>query len=538
MKFLRLMALSMLAAASVRAGEIHGALLGRVTSEGKPLPRATVTLESGALQVGHSTTTGPRGTYWLGALPPGTYRVTFSHEGTQTLIRNAEVHVAQSTRLDAELAPSAEGESVTSSRTARTVLEDIQTERVLASSTIEELPVGREVGSRIELAAGVIDGAIRGSARNLFATDGVWQQRRRGNTEIEDAIEETVVIAGTTAVEYGRFDGGIVVTVTKSGGNDLGGSFRATAIRRTGTDYIDSRYEATVGGRIIRDALWFFLAGESGSEQASSLKLTASPTPRQALVASSLYSANPDERRVAADYTLLARSNAIVEGHGDSTKDDDRRLSARYDHFTTTNRGDHLLIVGADRLRDSDAFYIHDRWSRARWLLSGGVRREGAATRARGGLAYDLAGDGGRRLALSLGRYESQHELSGSYAQRIAGNGAVRVSLVKRANCRSLELSATTQYLLFNLGGSATIARRERKFVAWIVAVPPALEHHVAVSLLERYTSGATATDVALQYRFTRYAATPFVKIDLTNLFNARDVTARSLRLAIGARIY
>ena len=43
---------------------------------------------------------------------------------------------------------------------------------------------------------------------------------------IEDAIQETTVATGGISAEFGRFGGGVVNVITKSGGNDFSGSFR------------------------------------------------------------------------------------------------------------------------------------------------------------------------------------------------------------------------------------------------------------------------------------------------------------------------
>ncbi len=43
---------------------------------------------------------------------------------------------------------------------------------------------------------------------------------------IEDAIEETQVLTRGISAEYGRFTGGVVNAITKSGGNKFSGSFR------------------------------------------------------------------------------------------------------------------------------------------------------------------------------------------------------------------------------------------------------------------------------------------------------------------------
>src|SRR3954454_19363714 len=43
---------------------------------------------------------------------------------------------------------------------------------------------------------------------------------------VEDAIQETTVLTGAISAEYGRFSGGVVSTITKSGGNEFSGSLR------------------------------------------------------------------------------------------------------------------------------------------------------------------------------------------------------------------------------------------------------------------------------------------------------------------------
>src|SRR6185436_17581732 len=52
---------------------------------------------------------------------------------------------------------------------------------------------------------------IRGQANNLY---------------IEDAVQETTVAVAGISAEYGRFTGGVVNIITKSGGNLFKGSFR------------------------------------------------------------------------------------------------------------------------------------------------------------------------------------------------------------------------------------------------------------------------------------------------------------------------
>ena len=65
---------------------------------------------------------------------------------------------------------------------------------------------------------------------NVFMVNGVDIndniQGTPNNLFIEDAIQETAVLAHGISAEYGRFSGGVVNVVTRSGGNFFSGSFR------------------------------------------------------------------------------------------------------------------------------------------------------------------------------------------------------------------------------------------------------------------------------------------------------------------------
>src|SRR5438445_384833 len=70
------------------------------------------------------------------------------------------------------------------------------------------------------------------SFETLYMVNGVnVSENLRGQAYdlyIEDAIQETNVATSGISAEYGRFGGGVVNVITKSGGNLLGGSFRET----------------------------------------------------------------------------------------------------------------------------------------------------------------------------------------------------------------------------------------------------------------------------------------------------------------------
>jgi hypothetical protein len=276
-------------------------LTGTVTSEGRPLPGATVTISSPALLGTRTTVSGASGDYSFPGLPPGRYDIAFELEGMQTINKRADLRLAETSRVDSDLKVSAVAESITVTATTQSVLETTQVSTNLSAETVENLPLGRTIRDRIQIAPGVQSSGTNGqtvingaqSFDNLYLVNGVVvNENIRGqpdNAVIEEAIQETTLLVGGVSAEYGRFTGGVISTITKSGGNEFSGSFRDNitndkwisktdfANEANHVDRINNVYEATLGGRIIYDRLWFFAAGRkqnsSNSNQTQALNL-------------------------------------------------------------------------------------------------------------------------------------------------------------------------------------------------------------------------------------------------------------------------
>jgi hypothetical protein len=271
-----------LAASTALAQGTNAALEGTVTSEGKPLPGVSVSVSSPAMQGTRVTVTGSNGSYSFGGLPPGDYTVQFEFPGMQTKTRKVRLLLAQTTPVDEELSLSGVQEEVTVRGEAEAVLGTTQIATNFTSEQIAKLPVARTIVQTVLLAPGVSNTGVNNqvtisgapSYDNTFLVNGVVvNENLRGqphNLFIEDAIQETTVLAGGVSAEYGRFTGGVVSTLTKSGGNSFHGSFRDSFSNPDWTektpwpteaehvDDIDQVYEATLGGFVLRDHLWFF----------------------------------------------------------------------------------------------------------------------------------------------------------------------------------------------------------------------------------------------------------------------------------------
>ena len=158
------------------------------------------------------------------------------------------------------------------------------------------LPTSRDLNSILLMAPGVHPTGPAGAFsfggsvtfENLFLLNGVSiNENIRGqafDTAIEDAIQETTVANGGVSAEFGRFSGGVVNIITKSGGNQFSGSFRESLNNdkwRTLTPFETARLattpepridktvpttEYTLGGPVMRDRLWFFTSGRLRDE--------------------------------------------------------------------------------------------------------------------------------------------------------------------------------------------------------------------------------------------------------------------------------
>ena len=312
-----------------------GSLSGTVMHGGAPLPGATVSITSPALQGTRTAVTNDAGMFNFAALPPGQYTVVTEMQGMQSSTATIRVNLGQTSRVDSDLRLSSLSESITVTATSAAVMETTEVQTNFDADLIEDLPIARTLVGTTALAPGVVNGvnglAISGanSYDNLWTVNGaVVNEGIRGqphNLFIEDAIQETTIQTAGVSAEFGNFTGGVINAITKSGGNEFSGSFRDSLTNPSWTndspfrnpttgappaepvDEISETYEATLGGRIIRDRLWFFAAGrqaETGNartftnggaayvntitDERLEVKLTGAITPSHSLVASYL----------------------------------------------------------------------------------------------------------------------------------------------------------------------------------------------------------------------------------------------------------
>ena len=267
-----------------------GTLTGTVVDQsGLVLPGVTVTASSPAMQGVRVTVTEGNGQYSLPGLPPGTYTVVFELQGMATVTReNAVVPLGGAATVNATLGLANLTETVTVTAEVPSVLVTPTAVTNLTAKEVDTIPIGRTPARIAEFAPGLTDNTpnvgqitVSGSFAydNVFMVNGVDVNDNLFGTSndlfIEDAIAETQVLTSGISAEYGRFSGGVINLITKSGGNDFTGALRVNLTnpawndespleKSRGTEHVDKVskfYEGTLGGPIVRDRVWFFSAG-------------------------------------------------------------------------------------------------------------------------------------------------------------------------------------------------------------------------------------------------------------------------------------
>ena len=260
---------------------------------GAVVPSAKVMISSVSQGTLRTLTTNGDGVFTGPALMPGPgYKVTVTMAGFNTYeAGNLDLAVGQNLDLKINLTVGTSSTQVEVNGAAEMV-EDTKTDvsGLVNSRSIQDLPInGRRVDSFVLLTPGVSDDgnygllSFRGVAgQNSFLVDGTdtteqFYNENAGRTRIaaqisQDAVQEFQVVSSNYSAEYGRAMGGIVNTVTKSGGNDIHGTafwfFRSTGFEArdplSGLTQSERRnqFGGTVGGAIKKDKLFYFLNTE------------------------------------------------------------------------------------------------------------------------------------------------------------------------------------------------------------------------------------------------------------------------------------
>jgi hypothetical protein len=281
--------------------------------------------------------------------------------------------------LRMDVAPIAlEGVEVTARRTPQGEQREPGTqERALSGEALNRLPVdatdlnalaalvpgvvGLEGGDSLGLALSIMGQGPMANQVTLDGTSFGGGEFDGGLGVPQEAVRMTRVITNTYDVSRGQFSGGQISTTTRSGTNNLQGSFswlmRDPALQWTqddspfGGEFRQNRLSGGVGGPIIRDRLFYFgsISVQRRSEGLQSLT-SADPAALQRLGAS------PDT--VARFLSLLGERGIYTAGIPSPTEriGDGVNLLGRIDF--NVNERHTLTLRGDGRLSQQDPFRV------------------------------------------------------------------------------------------------------------------------------------------------------------------------------------
>lgn len=299
--FLAVLAL-LIGFAPIAFAQSAASIIGRITDEsGAVLPGATVTVTSPSLQVPSiAVVTDERGDYRISPLPIGTYAVDYSLSGFQTVKREGvRLTVGFAAKIDIPLKVGSLEETITVSGLAPVVDTTSTTATTqFTRETIELIPTSRNgIVSLLAQAPGVRTlRDVGGSSLNQVPTYRVFGQAGEAYSTLE-GVQTSSLQASSGQANYWDYTtleeaqvrtignsaevpsrGVNLNAIVKSGGNNYHStvSFNKTPVS-TQSDNIDDTLRvqgigagngisnrnsasADLGGRIIRDKLWFYTA--------------------------------------------------------------------------------------------------------------------------------------------------------------------------------------------------------------------------------------------------------------------------------------
>jgi len=311
-------------------GQIRtGAITGRVTdAQQAAVPGATVTVTHLKTNTSRVLRTGAEGLYVAPLLEPGYYSITVEAPGFKRAHRTGIlVQVGEQLTVDLSLEVGQLSETVTVVAAAPLVnATDATLGQVIENRRIVDLPLnGREPFSLAYLAPGVLPPPqppgtfvhLGGSVPSISGAsnftsevtiDGVPNTTPRNHgfnnfliyTPSVDAVAEFKVQTNAMSAEFGRFNGGVVSVVTKSGTNEFHGSLyefhRNSAF--DANDFFNNRagrplgslrrnqFGASAGGPVVLPGLYngknktFFFADYEGfREKSLAVSSFTVPTP-------------------------------------------------------------------------------------------------------------------------------------------------------------------------------------------------------------------------------------------------------------------
>src|SRR5262245_38969715 len=363
-------------AQSVSSGTIEGTVRDESNSV---LPGVTVTMTSPQLQVGRLVqVSDTAGNYKFVDLPAGVYELKAELPGFSTYVRDElRLTVGFNARVDLTLKLGAMEESVTVSGQSPVV--DVTSTAASVAFTkevLDSIPRGRDLQNIFAMAPGVtqavadVGGSTMAQRQNL-SSYGVLSQPKLQvegmnitmgadlNTAIyfnDSTLEEMQIRTSGNDAEV-SVPGISMVAIMKSGGNTFHGTYQVsaesptvqadnldTALRAQGltaTSPLKKFYDvsADLGGRIVRDRVWFYGAYGRQAKSEGVLGFASGPGPDGRYLTADDPLANSDTSlsQVSAKLSFqLSKNNRLVYAWQRGTKAQPQNNAGRFTPLEST----------------------------------------------------------------------------------------------------------------------------------------------------------------------------------------------------------
>jgi len=301
-----LLCLAILAIAPAALAQLTtGNIAGTVSASADLLPGVTIEAVHTPTGTRYDTVSGANGRYLIpNVRVGGPYRITASLEGFSPFeAKNIQVPLGQTVEVPVNLALATVSEAITVTASADQIINPNRTgsSTAVSEETIESLPTVNRQLQDFARTNPYFNTSLTGDGTFMFVAG---RNNRYNNIQIDgavnndlfglsssgtpgggtgtqpvslDAIQEIQLLVSPYDVRQSGFTGGGMNAVTRSGTNDLEGSLFYT---QRNLDYIgdsdtlsalpefdQTQYGGRLGGRIIKDRLFFFVSGEDNSRE-------------------------------------------------------------------------------------------------------------------------------------------------------------------------------------------------------------------------------------------------------------------------------
>jgi len=291
-----LCALAILCARPASAQVLKGQILGTISDQSQAVvPGVKITITETRTNFQRTVDTNDAGNFFFVNLDPGTYKIEAEKQGFNKALRTGiDLQPNTTARVNFELVPGAVTQTIDVSASAAPLL---QTDRADTGGKIEaaqltNMPMlyNRNYQSLLVLVPGVgkpfrphsefynsqdsLSVRVNGQGRqfNNFQIEGIENKIDNGNLTAlvppAEAIQTVDISTSNFDPEFGNAGGAVTNVTFKSGTNDFHGSLfefhrneniqarNTFAVSKAPTVY--NQFGGTIGGRIIRDKLFFF----------------------------------------------------------------------------------------------------------------------------------------------------------------------------------------------------------------------------------------------------------------------------------------